>query len=330
MRGRTIGLGLLALGAFLLAGALVIPLLLAPALVKLPLDEKADAVAHGTGVEFYDIKNQKQLTGLDVVVRQHVLGHPDAPGAGDDVAVWERGTVLKSSGGTVLKASSYQVCLDRMTALSIPCASTTIDGHTGARIEGLTSTFPIGTKKTTYPFYDSSAGKAFPARFTGVETKGGLQVYRFEQVVPETVISTDPAPGTMAGTGAPGNVPAEIVYSNTRTLWVEPTSGIIVTADQDVKEVVRGPGGATGVTLLAGSFAPDADGVAKGVQRAKDARFQITLLRSVLPWSMAGAGLLLVVVGLLMVRRSTAAGAHRPVADVPIESSEPARVPQVQ
>lgn len=330
MRGRTVGMGLLALGAFLLAGALIIPVLLAPALVKLPLDEKAVADATGTGVAFFDVGAQKQLQGLNAVARQKVVGHPETPGAGDDVAVWEHGTVLKSSDGTVLSASSYQVCLDRTTALAVTCASTSVDGHLGARIDGLTMTFPIGTKKTTYPVYDSTVGKAFPARFQGVETKGGVQVYRFDQTVPETVVETTQVPGTMAGTGTAGNVTAEFVYSNSRSYWVEPTSGIIVTAGQSPKEVVRGPGGATGATLLAGTFTADAKTVADGAKRAKDSRFQITLLRSVLPWSMGGLGVLLIVVGFLLARRAAPAGAHRSVADVRADSTEPARVPQVQ
>jgi hypothetical protein len=330
MRGRTVGLGLLAVGAFLLAGALIIPLLLAPALIKLPLDEKALAVANGTGVSFFDIGHQQQLQDLTAVARQKVVGHPEAAGAGDDVAVWEKGTVLKSSDGTVLTASSFQVCLDRTTALSVPCESTTVDGHVGAHIDGLTMTFPIGTKKTSYLFYDSTAGKAFPARFSGVETKGGLEVYRFDMTVPETVVQTTQVPGTMAGTGTAGNVSADFVYSNSRTYWVEPTSGLIVSTEQHPKEVVRGPGGATGATLLAGTITADASTVAKAVQSAKDKRFQITLLRSILPWSMAGFGVLLIVVGFLLVRRRAAAGAHRSGADVPVESSEPARVPQVQ
>jgi hypothetical protein len=330
MRGRTIGLGLLAVGAFLLAGALIIPLLLVPALVKLPLDEKAVVVANGTGVDFFDVGGQKQLQGLNATVRQKVVGHPETSGAGDDVAVWEHGSVLKSSDGTVLNASSYQVCLDRMTALAVSCPSTTIDGHSGARIDGLTMTFPIGVQKTAYPVFDSTAGKAFPARFQGVETKSGLQVYRFEQIVPETVLQTTQVPGTMAGTGTAANVSADFVYSNTRTFWVEPTSGVIVTGDQHPKTVVRGPGGAAGVTLLAGTFTADDTSLADGVQRAKDSRFQITMLRSVLPWTMAGLGLLLIVVGFLLARRGGQAGAHRTVADVPADSSEPVRVPQVQ
>ena len=61
MRGRAIGLVLLGLGAFLLAGALAVRLFLEPALVKLPLDQTASPTAQGTDVDFFSIGEQEQL-----------------------------------------------------------------------------------------------------------------------------------------------------------------------------------------------------------------------------------------------------------------------------
>src|SRR6478609_4326169 len=130
MRGRAIGLGLLGLGAFLLAGALATKLFLVPALVTLPLDQTADPVAIGTGVDFFNLGEQKQFRGLGVVVHQHVIGHADDASAGADAAV--------------AKVEN-------------------------ATIDGLTLTFPFHTGKQTYQVFDSSANKAFPARFKSVE-----------------------------------------------------------------------------------------------------------------------------------------------------------------
>ena len=64
MRGRAIGLGLLGLGAFLLAAALCVRLLLEPALVKLPLDQKAELVALGI--------RAARLVHVIVKIAQHV------------------------------------------------------------------------------------------------------------------------------------------------------------------------------------------------------------------------------------------------------------------
>src|SRR3954462_3912679 len=113
MRGRAVGLGLLGFGAFVLAAALCVRLFLAPALVKLPLDQKADPVAIGSNVDFFNQGELKQEEGLDATVRQHVQGDPSADGAGDDVAVWNFGSVMTDSDDRQLDASTYTVCIDR-------------------------------------------------------------------------------------------------------------------------------------------------------------------------------------------------------------------------
>jgi Porin PorA len=325
MRGRAVGLSLLGLGAFLLAAALATRLFLVPALVKLPLDQTASPVATGTGVDFFDIGQQTQYRGLHAIVRQKVVGHPDADGAGDQLAVWEHGSVISGRDGKVLNAGTYEVCLDRRTAESVDCPSTAIGTDRGAKIQGLTLTFPFGTGKQSYEMFDSTADKAFPAVFKGVETRNGVEVYRFEQDVPETVLQTTEVPGAMAGAPAQASVTADVVYSNTRTMWVEPTSGVIVTAEEHPTTVFRGPDGATGAVLLSGTFAADAKTLADGVQRAKDTRSQITMVETVLPLTLAGLGVLVLVIGAVLLRRR-AVGTHRaePVED------EQAWVPQPQ
>src|SRR4051812_27787755 len=99
MRGRAIGLGLLGLGAFLLAGALAVRLLLEPALVKLPLDQTASPTAQGTDVSFLDLSQMKQLRGLETEVQQRVEGDPSSPDATEDVAVWNFGSTMVDEDG---------------------------------------------------------------------------------------------------------------------------------------------------------------------------------------------------------------------------------------
>jgi hypothetical protein len=311
MRGRAIGLGLLGLGAFLLAGALATRLFLVPALVILPSDQKADPVALGTGVDFFDLGAQKQLTGLDVTVHQHVLGHPSAAGASSDVAVWEFGSTMIDGNGTRIQYGTYQVCIDRHTALAVSCPSAFVSDASGAKvtnaaIHGLTLTFPFHTAKTTYQVFDSTTTKAFPAHYAGTETLQGLQVYRFEQTVPETVLESTDVPGAMAGAPDQASVKADIVYSNTRTWWVEPTSGVIVNAAEHPVTVFRGPDGTTGATFLSGTFTGDAATVRIGHDRAVTSRDQINLITTVVPLTLFGLGLLAVIGGVLLVRRNRA------------------------
>lgn len=327
MRGRAIGLGVLGLGAFVLAAALCVRLFLEPALVKLPLDQKADPVAIGSNVDFFSQGELKQYRGLDATVVQHVEGDPEADGAGDDVAVWNFGSVMTDADGMQLDASTYRVCLDRRTAEAVDCPSTHVNYDQDAKIEGLTLTFPFGTEQRDYDLFNTTTGRTFPAEFQGVEELQGLEVYRFVQTIPETVLREADVPGALIGSDEP-SVTVEAVYSNERTMWVEPVSGVIVTAEEHPKAELRGPDGETGPTMLAGDFAGNEQTVAAGVERAEDFHSQITLISKTLPLGMVGLGVLLLIVGGFLIRRP--AGAHRE-DDVDDEvEADSRRVPQVQ
>src|SRR4051794_18532736 len=106
MRGRAIGLGLLGLGAFALVAALLVRVLVGPALVKLPLDRGVPPVATGSQVDYLALPAGTQVDGVDAVVKQDVIGRPYAAAAGDDIAVWEFKQVI-SHGGTAINKVGY-------------------------------------------------------------------------------------------------------------------------------------------------------------------------------------------------------------------------------
>ena len=323
MRGRAIGLGLLALGAFLLAAALAVRLFLEPGLVKYPLDQTASPTAKGTDVDFFDLAAGEQLTGLEADVRQQVEGDPTSEAASDDVAVWNFGSTVTSTDDVLLNAGTYRVCIDRREAVAVDCAVDHVDYDDDVAVEGLTLTFPFGTEQRDYDVFNSTTRQAFPASFEGEEELGGLDVYRFQLSIPETVIRETEAPAAFFGSSAGGTVDAEVVYSNERTIWVEPVSGVIVTSEERPVTVLRGPDGDDGPTILSGTFAGDEDTIADGVQRAEDIRSQITMVSTVLPLSLAGLGLVLLIIGALLVRRARPGGAHRDETYTVAEIREP-------
>lgn len=326
MRGRAIGLALVGLGAFLLTAALAVRLLLEPALVKLPLDQTAEPTAQGTGIEYFDLAEAKQLRGLEADVRQEVQGDPGSEAASDDVAVWNFGSTVTATDGTLLNAGTYRVCLDRRTAEAVDCSVDNVDYDDDVSVEGLTLTFPFGTEKKDYDVFNSTAQKAFPATFDGEEELEGLKVYRFQVSVPETVIRSTDVPAALVGADGTGTVKADVVYSNERTIWVEPTSGVIVTSEESPNTVLRGPDGDDAATILSGTFAADADTIAAGVKRAEDTRGQITMVKTVLPLVLLVLGLLVLILGALLIRRNRG-GAHRSES---FDDPTVIREPQVQ
>jgi hypothetical protein len=177
MRGRAIGLVLLGLGAFLLAGALAVRLFLEPALVKLPLDQTASPTAQGTDVDFFSIGEQEQLEGLDADVRQQVQGDPTSEAADDEVAVWNFGSTITAEDGTLLNAGTYRVCIDRREAVAVDCAVDHVDYDDDVAVEGLTLTFPFGTEQKDYDVFNTTTRQAWPATFEGEEELEGLDVH---------------------------------------------------------------------------------------------------------------------------------------------------------
>jgi hypothetical protein len=312
MRRRTIGLSLLGLGAFLLAAAVALPAFLVPTLVRLPLDQKADVVVSDEDANYLDRSKLEEAQG-PITVHLLVEGDPGARDASSDVAVWHSGTTITDAHDElVVEPSEVVNCLDRRTAEAVPCDDASED------IEGLTLTFPFGTEKKDYPVWNGNAGKAIPARFTGQDEVHGVAVYRFEQTVPETVIDKTDVPAHLVGGTGDEMVSAEAVYSSDRVILVEPTSGKIVSSVEHPVIVLRGPDGTDGATVLDATLGPDGAALKKAAADAADTRGQIRFISNILPWAVAGLGLVLLLVGLALFLRSRTEGAHRSsAADAP-------------
>jgi hypothetical protein len=317
MRARAIGLGLLGLGAFLLVGALAFPLFLAHSLVELPRTQgDVHAVAVSSDAEYFDFQHQQAHTGEPVTARQRVVTLSDAAGASDTTAVWSSGTTIADAAGHLITpVSEYVVCLDRHTAQAVvDCTSSSVGGDHGKKIHGLTLNFPFDVKKQSYAVFDANAQVSSPARYVGEDTIQGLKVYKFAQSVPETMVTT---------------ALATVRYSNERTIWVDPTSGVIVNIEEHPKTVLPGAAGSADVTVLAGTFSGDKTTVADGVARAKKADGQISLVRTVAPLSLLALGVVAVVAGALLARRG--AGGNHPGQDADVAGpGDTALVPQVQ
>jgi hypothetical protein len=128
-------------------------------------------------------------------------------------------------------------------------------------------------------------------------------------------------PGELAGGAEGTTVTADSVYSNTRTLWVEPTTGSIVNGQEQIRQFFRGPDGEQGVTLLAGTlnFTPEA--VTGNAGLARDGRSLIVLLTTTLPIVLGAVGLILLAGGAFLLARG--AGRNAPTVPLPRVGAQP-------
>jgi Porin PorA len=294
--GRRLGYVLVFVGLFLLFFGLFERFYAYPRLKKAPLDQESAPVAVGTGTYFNRSPDKlKEIDGAQLKNVRTVKGDPKA--GTEEVAVWDSFTsTVDTADGGVITATQERIALDRVTGQSVNCCGE------NPRHQGLTLKFPFDTKKQTYQFWDGPASRALPAVFTREETIQDVKVYRFEQRIDPLTLGSQELPGSLAGDPSAATVQTNIVYSNVKTIWVEPTTGIIVKGQQDVSQVLETPGGQQVLTLLDAVLTYDDATVDANAADAADSISQLRLLSTILPIGAVLLGLALLVVGLVLLR----------------------------
>lgn len=308
MRGRTIGAVLAGLGAFLLVAGLLLPLLVVPRLEVAPLDQSSDTISTGT-VDYLDIDAGEQRTDRDLVVLQRVRGDTEA--GTSDVAVYDYFTRLTDPADTtpVGDGTAEQAQLITASDTTVP-----FDRTSGAAVddppeyggpddlEGQQFKLPFDVQEDGgYELFDATLRQAVPLQRDGEETVQGLDVWRYTASVEPTPIGEPlTLPGSLAGRAE--DVTAQAVYSDERTVLVEPRTGVIIdVSDNPLQELrVGGVDGELVATALDASFSRDDDSVAASVETATDARSGLRLVGTILPIVLVVLGLLLLAVGIPM------------------------------
>jgi hypothetical protein len=307
---RRVGFVLVFVGLFLLFFGLFERFYAYPRLKKAPLDQYSTPVATGTGTYFNRSPDRlEEVTGAQLLNKRVVRG--DVAAGTDEVAVWDSfNSTIDTADKGVITATQERIALDRVTAQSVQCCGE------NPRHQGLTLKFPFGTEKTTYQFWDGPAQRALPAAYTRTERLEGIDVYRFEQRIDRLDVGDQEIPGALAGDPDTPSIQTNIIYSNLKTLWVEPATGIIVKAQQDVSQVLETPGGEQVLTLLDGVLTYDEATVGANADDAASGANRLRLLGTILPAAALLLGLIAVAAGLVLLRspagRRVARGEQRP------------------
>ena len=317
MRAGVVGLTLVGLGGGAVAVALLLPTLL-DASPELDPDASFETVSVGE-VTYLDPVSLQPRTSPAVSSSVRVDGDADAGDADDDTVVWIWETTTGDTDGTLVSTRTTVACLDRSNAQGTACSAEAVDDRPTA-VRGLTLAFPPDTEQRGYDVWDGTVGAPLPARFTGTDELRGLEVYRFEQEVPAQVVGAVTVPGRLVGGGA-APLPAEVVHGSTRTLLVEPVSGIVLSTEETPLTQLRGADGTPGAVLLAGTLASSEDSVTAQVARAQEVLDRTSLVDTVLPRSIGIGGGVVAVLGLVLLL----VGRRRP-SPAPHVEDEPARV----
>ncbi|MFI7602325.1 DUF3068 domain-containing protein [Actinoplanes sp. NPDC049681] len=246
-----------------------------------------------------------------------------------EAVVWRGlGTVVWTERNEMVSQYEALIALDRDTAAGVDWKGQRLNDVAAPEVPdpvsytGQLYKFPFGTERKNYEYFDRDLRKALPIQYKDTEKIDGLEVYRFEQVIPETTVNiSQDRIASLIGTFAKTATSGEVKYSNTRTIWVEPVTGnFIKVSEQQRKTFVPDKGAPT--ELLNGDFVYTPDTVSHNVASAGETKRQIQLISLWVPIGLAVLGAILLIVGPWMVTtgRKAARGRHEELtgeSDVP-------------
>jgi hypothetical protein len=239
---RIFGFALLFVGVFLIVLAPLVKWVVAPRVIKAPLEipEKYTKIlAHGDKFNYLDA-SQGTIVPISVSVTRTIIGDVSKDQGGDSKnAVYDESLCLTRDDGShpgcvdktdarLITNTTDRVAFDRKTGMAVndPKYRTNVNGDPNIKHEGLSYKFPIDTEKKSYPFFDTVVGKAFPMNYAGTEKIEGMKVYKFVQKIVDQPVYTN------------GVLPSS--YTNTRTVWIEPTTGVIVKGQEELTQMLTG------------------------------------------------------------------------------------------
>ncbi|MDG4825109.1 DUF3068 domain-containing protein [Asanoa sp. WMMD1127] len=314
MRSRVIGAVLFGLGVLALIFAAGLAFVVGPRVAQLPYDlELTQSVAEAPDATFLHITDQgaKVETGD---LRSTITVQPDraetAKLEGDldgKAVVWQVGQeVVRIDNNALISAYSTKLALDRKTAAAVPWNGQWLDTGSNRQsvdYSGHMYKFPFGTEQKAYPIFDRDVLATQPANFVKTEEINGLETYQFTQEIREgrQEVPADRMQALLAAL-LPGATSGNIVYNNTRTVWVEPTTGQYIKVQEDQEKSLVGNNGQS-VTILDALFTYTDDTVARSADTASSNRQLLQIVKLWGPLALVVIGLVLVGFGLRFATR---------------------------
>ncbi|NLW98983.1 MAG: DUF3068 domain-containing protein [Actinomycetales bacterium] len=317
---RVLGYIAIVLGALLVGIGLLAKPFMYDRLAIVPLDQRTTSVSMGENMNvlYPHVKDGagviEKLTGVTVQNTREVNGIPGIAyeyGVEDDQAFWQSTSVSRAQvdGEWVdLSYSDSGVSIDRRTGEATNCcgdfrSTGDLDDPNAvedAEHEGLVFKFPFNVQKQSYEWWDADLQEALPAEFQDEEEIFGTTTYRFQQQIPNTVIRTQQVPGSLFDPPASGMVTANLHYKNTRTLWVEPNTGVVIKGEEQVEKTLRTAGRAP-VDFTVGTIGFDEETIKTNAEEWGSKGRLLGLIHGPLMWYLLIPGLILLGLGAFLL-----------------------------
>ena len=324
---RVAGYVCLFLGALvLMVGVLAKPVLYHN-LAKVPLDQKTTLISIGKNMSALEVSSSGVRVLKDATLQntKYVVGIPGK--AKGNNAFWQYLVASKEVGGKDLDFSQEGVSIDRFTGEATNCCGDyksvgTLQNPSAVQKsfnhQGLFFKFPFDTKKTTYQWWDGDLGRTQPMKFLRTQDVQGVSTYVFQQVSGPVVYGTKQTglPGELFNSKKP--VDADQVYQNTRTLYVEPNTGLIIKGVEEQNKRLEAPGFAA-VPITQGTIGYTDATIKQNVTDLGSKGSMLGFLNGPLTWIGILLGLLLIALGAFLAlgssKRSAPATGGQPAHD---------------
>lgn len=311
---KTVGFVLLALGAALLAVAIVTTTWAPGVVKKTPLDVDTTTRLDGTAAR---LDAATGALGESRPVRITSITRVDSDKSDDTNAVFvqvqcvvytDEGTTPDCPEGESPSTFSIpepdRFVTDRETALAVDENGYIDDNRQVVQHEGVINKFPFDVEKTDYDYWDGMTAQAWPAKFVDTLTIKGVETYHFTVTIEDQAVD-EIAPGT------PGT------YSQVVDMWVEPRTGAIIDQQQNQQRYLED--GTQAVDL---QVAFTDEQVSTFAGDAEDNIAQLDMVTKTLPIVGFVGGALLLAAGAalaLLARRKPGSGSDAAIDSTPRE-----------
>lgn len=289
-----IGRVCIGLGGFLIVAG-VLGLTWAPGVIeKTPVDVDTTTYLDGKAAK-YDAATGELVRNPIFAISKTAT---DTEVSTDDAVAWVQSScVMIDRGGErecvdgsadMITASVDVFATDRVTGLAV---NEGLDLPADATPhEGLVNKWPFGAEQETYPYWDGTLRRSVDAAFDRVDDVNGVEVYVYKVTLVE-----EPAE-VAAGTQG--------TYSSNKEIWVEPQTGAVLNQTDSQQRYLE-----DGTQVLDLQIGFTEDQQAQSAADAKDNKAQLDLLEETVPLVGLVGGPILVVLGLVLLRRKAAPAA---------------------
>lgn len=317
----------LALGVLALVAAPILRHWVSPLLAQSPLvpGEGSPVTFTSTGVitTLFDLDSAGPASSEPVEVTRTVTVTGDRAAAeaaaaeGLNISVVDTSDRTVTADGRLIGEVAARFAADRRSQALVDCCAAAVGGVSFTMAgAGNPLRFPWFAPTAPYPYLDTTLLAPVEMSFLGTDRVGGIEAYKYQQATGPTPVGTVAVPGRLVGSEQ-DSVTLSRAHAVNRTLWVDPTTGIVLRSAERVRESLRNDAGRDVVTLLSMTLASTPEQEAVQVASAREQGRPVLWTRSYAPTILGVLGVSLLLVGL--VRVGLAVRARRLEQDFPDE-----------